>query len=68
MQNSPLAALKDLVLIGLMIAGICWIGYDVRDKTAVITLNRQTANIDQAVRKLAELKDERVNAILGIKP
>lgn len=69
MRNTEtiLEIIQDFVWIASMLMGIAWLGFSINDMKSAKALANITANISQAVSKLSDLKDDRVDAILGIK-
>lgn len=69
MRNTEtiLEIIQDFVWIASMLMGIAWLGFSINDMKSAKALANITANINQAVSKLSDLKDDRVDAILGIK-
>lgn len=69
MRNTEtiLEIIQGFVLIVLMSMGVVWLGFSINDMKSAKALANITANINQAVSKLSDLKDDRVDAILGIK-
>lgn len=69
MRNTEtiLEIIQSFVFTVLMSMGVVWLGFSINDMKSAKALANITANINQAVSKLSDLKDDRVDAILGIK-